>query len=92
MKTCVSIGCAGETETSICSNCWEKKPAGKMEEYNPGAINKWRKKDWGKVVPRWTDPDACADRVGPRAGEATRPLPPLRRQPSSYSHDDLVNK
>ena len=87
MKTCVSIGCAGETNTSFCSNCWNKKPAGKMEEYKPGAIEEWRKKMWGSP-PRWTG----ADRVGPRAGKATGPLPPLRRQPSSYSHDDLVKK
>ena len=47
MNTCVSIGCTRETNTSFCSNCWKKKPAGKMEEYNPGAIGEWRRKMWG---------------------------------------------
>jgi len=92
MNTCVSIGCASKTNTSFCSNCLEKKPTGEMEEYKPGAIKEWRKRKWGNVVPLWTGPDARANRVGPRAGKATGPLPPLRRQQSSYSHDDLVKK
>ena len=91
MNTCVSIGCTRETNTSFCSNCWNKNTAGKMEEYKPGAIEKWRKKKWGKVVPQWTGPDARADRVGPRAGKATGPRPPLCRQPS-YSLAELLKK
>ena len=90
MNTCVSIGCTRKTNTSFCSNCLNKNTAGKMEEYRPGFIDEWRKKKWGNVVPRWTGPDARANRVGPRARKANQRLPPLMRQQSSYSPTDLL--
>lgn len=75
---CKNVGCNAKPRPNscFCENCLNKM----LASFN-----------WSSP-PRWTGSDARANRVGPLAGKANQRLPPLMKQPSSYSLDDLVNK
>lgn len=62
-----------QPNSSICEKCLNEMRAS-FRNFSP---------------PRWTGPDARANRVGPRAGKAKGLLSPLGGQTSSYSLADL---